>query len=189
MPQCIYKWIILHANIGPFCLFCRWHTFDIVGWHHTLYRQIHCKITWTFFSLWISTCRNNPGTSKVTTSLPPCVLSTRVANNTSSDTSGDATVSPYFSYLHCLLPSAHVLPLIRPYIFYIIKLTSSRFLVLLFSSVNNVGSIGWTTSFPGIAPLSNWLNYLMMSTTYFSTKILMPQFPSICVNITTTALF
>ena len=41
-------------------------------------------------------CRNAPGTSKVTTYFPSCASTTRVENNSSSYTVGDATVSAFY---------------------------------------------------------------------------------------------
>ena len=136
-----------------------------------------------FLSFRSYACRNAPGTLKVTTSLPSCASTTIVVNNIV-----DATVSTYFRYLHCLLPSAHVLLLMCPSLLSLIKLNASRFLVILYYSVNNVGSIGWIPCFPGISLFSNWLNYWMMVATDLSPKILMPRFAEILVNITSTAL-
>ena len=83
-----------------------------------------------FLSFRIYACRNAPDTSKVTASIPSGVLTTRISNNASSDTVGDDTVSPSFRYLLCLPKSSHVLPLMLPYLLYLIKLTASRVLVL-----------------------------------------------------------
>ena len=95
-----------------------------------------------FLYVIISACRNAPGTSKVTTSLTSCVLTTIVKNNASGDTVGDATFSPSFRYLNYILLPVNVLPLIWSYLFYLIKLTASRVLVVSHSSVNNVILIG-----------------------------------------------
>ena len=124
-------------------------------------------------------CINVPGTSKVTTSLPSCMSTTRVEDHASSNTVDGPTVSPYFIYLCCLLTLAHVLPLMWPPLFYLIKLTTSRVLVIFSPSVNNTGSIGWITGFPVISPFPNSLNYLMAAVTDFSPKILMPRFSGI----------
>ena len=95
-----------------------------------------------FLSFGSSACINATGASKVTLSLPSCALTTRVANNASSDIVGDATVSQSFRYLRCLLPSTYVLPLMHPSILSLIKITTSIVLVIFYSYVNNVGSIG-----------------------------------------------
>ena len=66
-----------------------------------------------------------------------------------------------------------------PPLFYLIKLTTSRVLVMFSPSVNNTGSIYWITGFPVISPFTNSLNYLMAAVKDFSPKILMPRFSGI----------
>ena len=69
----------------------------------------------TFLSAGISACKYTPGIPKVAMFRSSYTSITRVVKSDSRDTVGDAKLLSFHKYLFCLLPSAHVLPLIFPY--------------------------------------------------------------------------
>ena len=72
----------------------------------------------TFLSAGISACKYAPGMSKVAMSRSSCASITRVVKSDSRDMVSDGTLSSFPKYLFCLLPPAHVLPLIFPSCFF-----------------------------------------------------------------------
>ena len=139
-----------------------------------------------FLSFRISECRNNLGTLKVTRLLLHARRLLELQKITLVILLAillfQHLLDTCFVYCHCHMSSLwynHIF-------FYMIKLTASRVLVIFLSSINNTGSIVLTTGFPGFAPLSNWLNYLMTDAAYLSPKILIPSSSGICVKITCT---
>ena len=92
-----------------------------------------------FLSAGISVCKYAPGMLKVVMSRYSYAPITRVVKSDFRDTVGDATLSSFPKYLFCLIPSAHVLPLIVPSRFFLM-----RFMALsdfAFSSADKVTCI------------------------------------------------
>ena len=74
----------------------------------------------------ILVCNYAPGTSNVATSISSYVSISNVVNSVSSNTVGDAIISPLLKYFICLFPFAHVIPFMVPSLFLFIIFTSSR---------------------------------------------------------------
>ena len=72
-----------------------------------------------------------------------------------------------WDHFFCLMQSVQVLPLIFPRLFYFIRFTDYSY--FLFPLKDNVSlSMGVTTGFPAMVPLSTFLNYFTISATNFS---------------------
>ena len=118
--------------------------------------------------------------------IPLCVLIISMYNNSHKDTVCDDTLSPY---LRCIFLTFFCAgsPLYFTTCFSFVRFIYSNIL-LLSSKVNVSGFIGVTTCFPGMVPLSIFLNYFIMSATAFSKKQML-AFAKIWLNMTFVATF
>ena len=93
---------------------------------------------------------------------------------------------PYFKYLFVYWCWRMIFPLL----FHITLLYHIYGIQRFFKScVKSSGSMGITKGFPGTAPPSSCLNFLIISAIATSPNHLMPSFPVIWVNIISMALF
>ena len=100
---CTYIYHVIPTYIRPSAHFftsyssCNPYLFDMY-----ISTNVPLNLNKTFLSLGISACKYNHGTSKVATFSPSYASITRGMNKSSSNTIGDATLSPYFKYLFLL---------------------------------------------------------------------------------------
>ena len=131
-------------------------------------------------------CKYAPGMSKLAMLRFSYTSITSIVKSDYRDTVGDETLSLFPNYIFCLLPSAHVLTLIVPYLFCLMSFTTFSDYAL--SSTDNISvSIVVTPFFPGIGPSSNCLSsFIMAATTRYQNK-LKARISCICINIIFTA--
>ena len=125
--------------------------------------------------------------SNVATSIQSNEPMTSPVKSASSNSIGEAKLYLYLKYLLCLLTLVHLLPVITPYRFYLLRFTSYTYLTLS-SEVSVSASIGPMDIFLVLYPLHNCFSYLIMADTANSTKRLKYFVEFICVNITVTTV-
>ena len=99
-------------------------------------------------------CRNPPGTLYMSTYLCYIISKTKVFISDLVENVGEYTISSGFRYFLCFLPFAHVLTLIFPQSFSLIKFTASN-VFFLYSGVSLLGLKGATTSVIDMGTSSN----------------------------------
>ena len=100
----------------------------------------------------------------VVTSIPQYVLMNIVVKSASNDTIGEASLSPSFKYLLCVLLLVHDLPFIVSSSFSSNVFTASKYLYL-FSEVSLHALISSIAIFRGMDPWCNCFSYLILSAT------------------------
>ena len=90
---------------------------------HMISMNSSSNLSLTYFSSGVSVFKHAPGTLKILTSRPSYASTTKVVISDSKDIVGDKA-SSLGIYPLCLLPSAHVLPLILPYSFSLVMFTA-----------------------------------------------------------------
>ena len=148
---------------------------------HMISTDLSFSFKRTCLSRGISACKYAPGTSKMATSLLSCASMAKVVRSASKDTVGEDIDSSSLMYIFCLLPFAQVRPFIFPFLFSFIKFTASN-AIFLSSYDNDFMSMGVTTCFPFIGPLSSCESSLYMAAKARSPNNLKPLFADICVK-------
>ena len=127
-----------------------------VEFTHDIYK-LPTKFQNYLFSFGIQVWRYAPGTSEISNTFSLYSSTTNAVTSPSRETVGDKIFSSSFKYCFCLLPLAHVLPLVLPSIF----CESDSLLQALFlsSCVSIDGNVVSTTVFAWNSPSSSSLDY------------------------------